>query len=487
MSLKLSDLSLLKNKAFVDGNWVAADDGNSIDVVDPATNDLIASVPRMREIETRRAIEAAELALPKWRSLVANDRSALLRAWFNLIIANEDDLAAIMTAEQGKPIAEALGEIRYSASFVEWFAEEAKRTYGDVIPSHKLDSRIIVTREPIGVTAAITPWNFPAAMITRKVAPALAAGCTIIVKPASATPLSALALCALAERAGIPPGVFSVVTGNAARIAGEFTRNPSVRKISFTGSTEIGKELMAASAGTLKRLSLELGGNAPFIVFDDADIGAAVRGALVSKFRNSGQTCVCTNRFLVQDSIYETFAATLVEAVSALKVGAGTAPGTDLGPLIDGAAVDKVLAHIRDAVAKGAIVLQGGESHDLGGTYFQPTVLGNVSANCDIATEETFGPIAPLFRFSDEDEAIRLANDTVFGLAAYVYTKDLARAWRVSGALEYGMVGVNEGLISTELAPFGGVKESGFGREGSRYGIDEYMEFKYTLMGGLSG
>tara|TARA_R110000787_G_scaffold104494_1_gene211605 strand:- start:6791 stop:8254 length:1464 start_codon:yes stop_codon:yes gene_type:complete len=486
VTLNLRDPGLLKSKAFIGGNWVTADEGDHFDVTNPASGEVITSVPRMGEAETRRAIEIAETALPKWRTLTAKERSHLLRAWFDLIISNEDDLAAIMTAEQGKPIAEALGEIRYAASFVEWFAEEAKRAYGDIIPSHKAGSQIIVTREPVGVTAAITPWNFPSAMITRKVGPALAAGCTIVVKPASATPLSALALCALAERAGIPGGVFSVVTGSASRIAGEIARNPIVRKISFTGSTEIGKQLMAASAGTLKRLSLELGGNAPFIVFDDADIDAAIQGAMDSKFRNAGQTCVCTNRFLVQDGIYEAFSTKLVEAVAALKIGAGTEPGVDQGPLIDAAAVEKVKAHISDAVGKGAVILHGGEPHALGGTYFQPTVLGDVTVVSDVATQETFGPLAPLFRFSTEDDAIGLANDTAFGLAAYVYTKDLARAWRMSHALEYGMVGINEGLISTEVAPFGGVKESGFGREGSRYGINEYLEIKYTLMGGLA-
>lgn len=485
MNLKISDKSLLRHDAFIGGEWVAADDRSCVEVTNPATGQAIASVPRMGEAETRRAIEAAAAALPAWSALTAKARADLLRKWFELIITNEDDLAAIMTAEQGKPLTEARGEIRYAASFIEWFAEEAKRIYGDVIPSHKAGAQIVITREPVGVTAAITPWNFPSAMITRKAGPALAAGCTMIVKPASATPLSALALAVLAERAGIPAGVFSVVTGSATRIAGEMTRNPTVRKISFTGSTEIGKQLMADSASTLKKLSLELGGNAPFIVFDDADIDASVQGALVSKFRNAGQTCVCTNRFLVQDGIYDAFSSKLVEAVSALKVGDGFEPGIDQGPLIDAAAVEKVESHIADAVRKGARILHGGARDPRGGTFFAPTVLADVSVDCAVAVEETFGPLAPLFRFSDEDEAVRLANDTSFGLAAYVYTKDLGRAWRMSGALDYGIVGINEGLISTEVAPFGGMKESGFGREGSKYGIEDYLEIKYTLMGGL--
>ena len=485
MILKISDKSLLRHDAFIGGEWVAADDRSCLEVTNPATAQVIATVPRMGEAETGRAIGAAAAALPAWSALTAKARADLLRKWFELIIANEDDLAAIMTAEQGKPLTEARGEIRYAASFIEWFAEEARRIYGDVIPSHKAGSQIVITREPVGVTAAITPWNFPAAMITRKAGPALAAGCTLIVKPASATPLSALALAVLAERAGIPAGVFSVVTGSATRIAGEMTRNPTVRKISFTGSTEIGKQLMADSAATLKKLSLELGGNAPFIVFDDADIDAAVQGALVSKFRNAGQTCVCTNRFLVQDGIYDAFSAKLVEAVATLKVGDGAQPGIDQGPLIDASAVVKVESHIADALEKGARILYGGAPDPRGGTFFTPTILADVSVDCAVAAEETFGPLAPLFRFSDEDEALRLANDTSFGLAAYVYTRDLGRAWRMSGALEYGIVGINEGLISTEVAPFGGMKESGTGREGSKYGIEDYLEIKYTLMGGL--
>lgn len=485
MKLSIRDNRLLRHDAFIGGEWVAADDRSSMDVINPATGDIITSVPRMGDVETRRAIDAAATALPAWSALTAKARAELLRKWFELILANEDDLAAIMTAEQGKPLTEARGEIRYAASFIEWFAEEAKRIYGDIIPSHKAGAQIVITREPVGVTAAITPWNFPSAMITRKAGPALAAGCTMIVKPASATPLSALALAVLAERAGIPAGVLSIVTGNATRIAGEMTRNPAVRKISFTGSTDIGKQLMAESAGTLKKLSLELGGNAPFIVFDDANIDAAVQRAIASKFRNAGQTCVCTNRFLVQNGVYDSFSRKLVEAVAALKVGDGAEPGVDQGPLIDRAAVDKVKTHIADALAKGARVLHGGEPDPRGGTFFMPTVLADVSSACEVAKEETFGPLAPLFHFSDEADAISQANDTSFGLAAYVYTRDLGRAWRMSSALEYGIVGINEGLISTEVAPFGGMKESGFGREGSKYGIEDYLEIKYTLMGGL--
>ncbi|MEE2878014.1 MAG: NAD-dependent succinate-semialdehyde dehydrogenase [Pseudomonadota bacterium] len=485
MKLSIRDNGLLRHDAFIGGEWVPADDRSCMDVINPATGEIITSVPRMGDVETRRAIDAAATALPAWSGLTAKARAELLRKWFELILANEDDLAAIMTAEQGKPLTEARGEIRYAASFIEWFAEEAKRIYGDIIPSHKAGAQIVITREPVGVTAAITPWNFPSAMITRKAGPALAAGCTMIVKPASATPLSALALAVLAERAGIPAGVLSIVTGNATRIAGEMTRNPAVRKISFTGSTDIGKQLMAESAGTLKKLSLELGGNAPFIVFDDANIDAAVQGAIASKFRNAGQTCVCTNRFLVQNGVYDSFSRKLVEAVAALKVGDGAEPGVDQGPLIDRAAVDKVKTHIADALAKGARVLHGGEPDPRGGTFFTPTVLADVSSACEVAKEETFGPLAPLFHFSDEADAISQANDTSFGLAAYVYTRDLGRAWRMSSALEYGIVGINEGLISTEVAPFGGMKESGFGREGSKYGIEDYLEIKYTLMGGL--
>jgi succinate-semialdehyde dehydrogenase/glutarate-semialdehyde dehydrogenase len=455
-------------------------------VRNPATGETLGSIPNMGAAETRRAIAAAGQALPAWAARTAKDRSVLLRRWFDLIVQNEQDLAMLMTAEQGKPLAEAKGEIAYAASFIEWFAEEGKRLYGDVIPGHQADKRILVLRQPVGVVAAITPWNFPAAMITRKAGPALAAGCTMVLKPATQTPFSALALAELAQRAGIPPGVLNVVTGSAAAIGGEMTSNPAVRKLTFTGSTEIGKKLMAQCAGTVKKLSLELGGNAPFIVFDDADLDAAVQGAIASKYRNTGQTCVCANRLLVQEGVYDEFAKKLSAAVGKLRVGDGLQGVTDQGPLIDAKAVAKVEEHVADALAKGAKVAIGGKRHALGGTFYEPTILTGVTTGMLVAREETFGPVAPLFRFKTEAEAIAMANDTEFGLAAYLYTRDLARSWRVSEAIEYGIVGLNTGIISTEVAPFGGVKESGTGREGSKYGILDYTEIKYVCVGGVS-
>ncbi|MFN3608101.1 MAG: succinate-semialdehyde dehydrogenase [Hyphomonas sp.] len=483
--MKLNDSSLLKSEAFVGGAWRAATSGETFKVTNPATGETLTSVPKMGAEETREAIDAAAKAFPEWSGLLSEKRSSILRQWFDLLMENQADLASIMTAEQGKSFTESKGEIAYAASFVEWFSQEARRTYGDIIPSHTHNARILVTHEPVGVTAAITPWNFPAAMIARKAAAALSVGCTMVVKPASATPLTALAMAVLAERAGIPAGVLSVITGSAGDIGGELTSNPKVRKVSFTGSTEIGKKLMEQSASTLKRLSLELGGNAPFVVFDDADLDAAVDGAIASKFRNSGQTCVCANRFLVQDGVYDAFAEKLQKAVSKLKVGNGMDEGVEQGPLINEDAVKTVKAHIEDAVAKGARIALGGKPHSLGGTFFEPTILLDVPKTARLAKEETFGPVAALFRFSDEADAIAMANDTEFGLAAYAYTKDLARAFRVSAALDYGIVGMNEGLISTAIAPFGGRKESGFGREGSKYGVSDYLDIKYTLMGGL--
>ncbi|HXH03568.1 MAG TPA: NADP-dependent succinate-semialdehyde dehydrogenase [Candidatus Competibacteraceae bacterium] len=483
--MNLKDPSLFRQQCYIDGQWQDADDGATLAVDNPATNELIGTVPRMGAAETRRAIAAAHAAFPAWRRLTAKERARYLRRWFELMLEHQEDLAVLMTCEQGKSLTESRGEIAYAASFIEWFAEEGKRAYGDVIPSFAADKRIVVTKEPVGVCAAITPWNFPAAMITRKAGPALAAGCTMVIKPASQTPYSALALAVLAERAGIPKGVLHVVTGSAAAIGGELTANPLVRKLSFTGSTEIGKELMAQCAGTVKKLSLELGGNAPFIVFDDADLDAAVEGALASKYRNSGQTCVCANRILVQDGVYEAFAEKLAAAVARLKVGNGLEPGVNQGPLIDLQAVEKVEAHIRDALAKGARLVTGGKRHALGGSFFEPTVLADVTPAMAVAREETFGPLAPLFRFRDEAEAIAMANDTEYGLAAYFYARDLGRVWRVAEALEYGMVAINSGILSTEVAPFGGVKASGIGREGSKYGLDEYLEIKYLLMGGL--
>lgn len=484
--LQLQDPALFREACYVGGQWVRADNGTTLDVKNPATGEMIGVVPQMATAETRRAIEAANSAWPMWRAKTGKERAALLRKWCELIVAHQEDLATLMTSEQGKPLAEARGEVLYGASFIEWFAEEAKRIYGDTIPETRPGQRIVVIKQPVGVVAAITPWNFPNAMITRKVGPALAAGCTIVIKPASYTPYSALALAELAERAGIPPGVINVVTGSASAIGGELSSNPLIRKLSFTGSTEIGRVLMAQCSGTIKKISLELGGNAPFIVFDDADLDAAVAGAIVSKFRNSGQTCVCTNRILVQDGVYDEFAERLVVAVSQLKVADGFEDGAQQGPLIDLGAVEKVEAHIHDAVSKGARVLLGGKRHSLGRTFFQPTVLADVTREMDVASEETFGPIAPLFRFKTEQDAIRMANDTEYGLASYFYSRDVGRVWRVAEALEYGMVGINEGLISTEVAPFGGIKQSGLGREGSKYGIDDYLELKYLCMGGIN-
>ena len=483
--LPLKDPSLFKQHCFLAGIWSDADQRETFPVTNPATGEILGTVPKMGSGETKRAIEAATAALPAWRARTAKNRAIILRRWFELIMAHQDDLAVIMTAEQGKPLSEAKGEIAYAASFIEWFAEEGKRIYGDTIPTHAADKRIVVIKEPIGVCAAITPWNFPAAMITRKAGPALAAGCTMVVKPASATPFSALALAELGQRAGIPAGVFSVITGSATAIGDELAANPLVKKLTFTGSTEIGKKLMRQCAGTVKKLALELGGNAPFIVFDDADLDAAVEGAIVSKFRNTGQTCVCTNRFLVQEGVYEAFTEKLVAAVSRMKVGDGLRGEFQQGPLMDMNAVEKVEEHIADAVGKGARVVCGGKRHELGRSFFHPTVLADVTAEMMIAREETFGPVAPLFRFSTEEESIRMANDTQFGLAAYFYTRDIGRVWRVAEGVEYGIVGVNTGLISTTVAPFGGVKESGFGREGSKYGVDDFLEIKYLCMGGI--
>lgn len=481
-TLALKDPALLRERAFVAGEWQAADGGATLEVRNPATGALIGTVPTMGAAETRRAIDAANAAWPAWRKKTAKERAAILRKWHDLMIAHADDLALILTTEQGKPLAEAKGEIGYAASFLEWFAEEGKRVYGDTIPTPAADKRIVVTKEPVGVCAAITPWNFPAAMITRKVGPALAAGCPIVVKPAEATPFSALAMAVLAERAGVPAGVFSVVTGEPKAIGGELTSNPIVRKLSFTGSTPVGRLLMAQCAATVKKVSLELGGNAPFIVFDDADLDAAVEGAIASKYRNSGQTCVCTNRFYVHEKVYDAFAEKLTAAVAKLKVGPGTEAGVVQGPLINGAAVRKVEAHIADALDKGARVTTGGQRHPLGHGFFEPTVLTGVTPDMKVAKEETFGPLAPLFRFSTEEEAIRYANDTEFGLAAYFYSRDIGRVWRVAEALEYGMVGINAGIISNEVAPFGGVKQSGLGREGSHYGIDDYVVIKYMCV-----
>jgi succinate-semialdehyde dehydrogenase/glutarate-semialdehyde dehydrogenase len=483
LTLQLKDPALLRQQSYIDGKWVDADNRATLDVVNPATREKIGTVPKMGAAETRRAIEAASAALPAWAKKTAKERAAILRRWYDLMLTHQDDLATIMTAEQGKPLAESKGEIVYSASFIEWFAEEGKRLYGDVIPGHQADKRILVLRQPVGVVAAITPWNFPSAMIARKVAPALAAGCTFVCKPATQTPYSAFAMAELAARAGVPAGVVNILTGGSTEIGGEMTSNPIVRKLTFTGSTEVGKKLTAQCAGTLKKLSMELGGNAPFIVFDDADLDAAVAGAIASKYRNTGQTCVCANRLLVQSGVYEAFTRKLVDAVAKLRVGDGLKGATDQGPLIDTKALAKVEEHITDAVSKGAKVAFGGKRHALGGTFFEPTVITGVTPQMAVAREETFGPVAPLFRFETEEEAVRMANDTEFGLAAYFYTRDLSRSWRVSEALEYGIVGLNTGLISTEVAPFGGVKESGFGREGSKYGILDYTELKYVCTG----
>jgi succinate-semialdehyde dehydrogenase/glutarate-semialdehyde dehydrogenase len=483
--LKLKNKNLFRQQCYINGSWQDADSAESIDVTNPASGEKLGTVPKMGAAETRRAIEAAEEAFSPWRKTTAYEKSQVLRRWFDLMMEHREDLSIIMTAEQGKPINESRGEINYAASYIEWFAEEARRVYGDTVPAHSNDKRIILIKQPVGVTAAVTPWNFPAAMITRKAAPALAAGCTMVIKPATATPYSALALAELGERAGLPPGALSVVTGSAGAIGGELTGNPIVRKLTFTGSTEIGKKLIEQCAGTVKKTSMELGGNAPFIVFDDADLDAAVEGALESKFRNTGQTCVCTNRLLVQDGVYDAFAEKLARAVGRLKVGNGLEEDTQQGPLIDVAAMGKVEELIRDALDKGGRLLTGGKPHELGGSFFEPTVMADVTTDMRVAREETFGPFAPLFRFKTEKEAIRMANDTEFGLASYFYTRDVGRIFRVSEGLEYGIVGINAGLISSAVAPFGGVKESGFGREGSKYGMEDYLEIKYLCMGGI--
>lgn len=485
MTLRLQNPDLFRPRCLVGGEWIDADSGATLTIRNPANGETLGTVPAMGAAETRRAIEAANSAWAGWRALTAGARARILRRWFDLILTNQEDLAVLMTSEQGKPLAEARGEVLYAASFVEWFAEEGKRIYGDTIPAHQPDKRIVVTKEPVGVCAAITPWNFPLAMITRKAGPALAAGCTMVLKPASQTPFSALALAALGEQAGIPAGVFSVVTGGARDIGGELTGNPLVRKLTFTGSTEVGITLARQCAATVKKMSLELGGNAPFIVFDDADLDAAVEGAIASKYRNTGQTCVCANRLLVQDAVYDAFAEKLAAAVRRLKVGDGLEDGVTQGPLIDMKAVEKVEEHIADALAGGARVVLGGHRHALGGSFFEPTVLADVTPDMKIAREETFGPVAPLFRFQDEAEAIRMANDTECGLAAYFYAAGMNRVWRVAEALEYGIVGINTGIISTEVAPFGGMKSSGLGREGSKYGIEDYLEIKYLCMGGV--
>jgi succinate-semialdehyde dehydrogenase/glutarate-semialdehyde dehydrogenase len=483
--MSFNDSSLFQQKCFIAGQWVQADDASTLDVYNPSTCALIGTIPKMGAAETQRAIQAANAALPAWRAKTGKERAIILRRWFDLIMENQETLAQIMTAEQGKPIAEARGEVAYGASFIEWFAEEAKRVYGDTIPQQSPDKRIVVIKQPIGVVAAITPWNFPNAMITRKCGPALAAGCTVVVKPATMTPYSALALAALAERAGLPSGVLNVVTGSAGAIGGELTANPLVSKITFTGSTEIGKVLMRQSADTVKKVSMELGGNAPFIVFNDADLDAAVAGTIASKYRNTGQTCVCANRILVQDGVYDAFVEKLIQAVAKLKVADGFDEGAQQGPLIDMAAVEQIESHIQDAISKGARVVLGGNRHKLGSTFFEPTIVVDVTPDMACANEETFGPLAPIFRFETEEDAIHMANDTEFGLAAYFYSRDIGRVWRVSEALETGIVGVNEGIISTEVAPFGGIKQSGVGREGSKYGIDDYVEVKYICMGGI--
>ena len=481
--MRLADPELLREFCYIDGQWVAADNAQTIDVTNPATGEVIGRVPRMGDSETRRAVDAAQAALPAWRALTAKERASRLQAWFREIMNHQQDLAQIMTAEQGKPLAEARGEIAFAAAYVEWYAEEGKRIYGDVIPSPHADRRLIVTKEPIGVCAAITPWNFPAAMITRKAAPALAAGCTLVLKPASQTPFSALALCVLAERAGIPRGVLSVITGDSAAIGGELTSSPIVRKLSFTGSTPIGIKLLEQCAATVKKVTMELGGNAPFIVFDDADLDAAVEGALIAKFRNAGQTCVCANRFFIQDGIYDRFVEKFAARIKSLVVGEGTQAGVEVGPMIDAKALAGVEALVVAAREAGERVVAGGKPHALGGAFYEPTLLADVTADMRVAQEEIFGPVAPLFRFSSENEVVALANATEFGLACYLYARDLGRVWRVSEALEYGMVGVNVGVLATEVAPFGGVKSSGLGREGSRYGIEDYVEIKYLCLG----
>jgi len=482
-ALPLKDPKLFRTQCYLDGQWISG--SQTLPVVNPATGSVLGTVPKLGSEETRRAIDAAERAWPAWRAKTAKERAVILRKWFDLMMANQEDLAQILTAEQGKPLSEARGEIAYGASFIEWFAEEGKRAYGDVIPQHQADKRVLVIKQPIGVCALITPWNFPNAMITRKAGPALAAGCTVVIKPAGQTPYSALAMAELAERAGIPKGVLNVLTGDSKAIGAELCASPKVRKLSFTGSTETGRILMKQCADTIKKLSLELGGNAPFIVFDDADLDAAVEGALASKYRNAGQTCVCANRLYVQDGVYDAFAAKLTEKVKGFKVGAGTEPGVIIGPLIDEQGVKKVEAHVADALSKGAKTVLGGKRHSLGGLFFQPTVLTGVTPDMLVSHEETFGPVAPLIRFKTEEEAIRLANDTEFGLSGYFYSRDVGRIWRVAEQMETGIVGANVGIISTEIAPFGGVKQSGLGREGSKYGLEEYMEIKYILLGGL--
>ena len=485
MSIQISDQSLLKTRAYINGEWVDADSGATVPVTNPANGEVIAEVAKCSTAETRRAIEAAEAAFPEWRKRTAKERAACLRKWFNLMMEAQEDLALIMTLEQGKPLAESRGEIAYGANYIEWFAEEAKRMYGDTIPQPSNDKRIVCIKQPVGVVACITPWNFPNAMLTRKIAPALAAGCTVVCKPANATPLSAYAFVELAERAGIPAGVINMVTGETAAIGKELTSNPIVRKLTFTGSTPVGKQLMAECAQTVKRTSMELGGNAPFIVFDDADLDAAVAGALISKYRNAGQTCVCANRILVQAGCYDAFADKLATAVSSLKMGDGTQEGVTVGPLITEEAANDMEAFVADAVSKGAKMVAGGNRSELGTNFFEPTILTNVTGEMRVFREEIFGPIAPLFKFDTEDEAIQMANDTEFGLACYFYSRDIGRIWRVAESLEYGIVGINEGIISNEMAPFGGVKESGQGREGSKYGLDDYTEIKYMCMGGI--
>jgi succinate-semialdehyde dehydrogenase/glutarate-semialdehyde dehydrogenase len=484
--MKLAEATLLRNQAFINGAWVGADNGKGFPVTNPADGSVLGQVPDMGEAETKRAIAAADAAIPAWRGKTAKERAAFMRRWHDLMLAHQDDLAIIMTAEQGKPLAEAKGEVVYGASFIEWFAEEGKRVYGEIIPTHAAGKRLLVMKQAIGVVAAVTPWNFPIAMITRKVAPALAAGCTVVIKPAEDTPLSALAVALLAERAGFPQGVINIVTGsNPVPIGKELTESPIVKKFSFTGSTEIGKLLMRQCASTVKKVSLELGGNAPFIVFDDADLDAAVAGAIASKYRNTGQTCVCANRLLVQDGVHDAFAAKLTEAVSKLKVGPGLLGDTQQGPLINNEALKKVETLLADATSKGAKVMLGGKRHALGGTFFEPTVISGVTPAMRMAREEIFGPVAPLFRFKTDAEAVELANATEFGLAAYFYARDISRVWRVAEALDYGIIGINEGIISTEVAPFGGMKESGIGREGSRHGIEDFLEIKYLCLGGI--
>jgi succinate-semialdehyde dehydrogenase/glutarate-semialdehyde dehydrogenase len=485
-AFQLKDTSLFRQQCYVDGAWVDADDKATLAVHNPADGQPIGTVPKMGVTETRRAIEAANAAWPAWRAKTAKERAAILRKWFDLLMANQEDLAVLMTVEQGKPLTESRGEIAYGASFIEWFAEEGKRVYGETIPAPAADRRIVVIKQPVGVCAAVTPWNFPNAMITRKAAPALAAGCTMVIKPASQTPFSALALCELGERAGIPKGVLSVVTGTSGPIGKELTTNPIVRKFTFTGSTEVGKQLMSQCASTVKKVSLELGGNAPFVVFDDADLDSAVEGALASKYRNTGQTCVCANRLFVQDGVYDNFARKLADKVGSMKVGSGLEEGVVQGPLIDMKAVEKVEEHISDALAKGARVVTGGKRHDRGGQFFQPTVLADVTPAMKITREETFGPVAPLYRFKSEKELLDLANDTEYGLAAYFYSRDVGRVWRVAEGIEAGIVGINVGIISTEVAPFGGYKESGIGREGSHHGIDEFLEVKYLCLGDIN-